>query len=112
MVGFSQPTFFPDASLVNVIEDVRRQLSLGLETLVSEYQEEHLAGAFTSHEVITVATSEAVSRGARILQYWFDLDGIGPQGTKRSTYGYGCVHTARLLKSVTDILRPKNQGEN
>jgi hypothetical protein len=96
-VGFSLPTFHTEQTYGNVVEDVRVQLAKVIQTLVSSYYEERTTNRYQSLEAMTVATTEAVSKGVVVTHYWYDKLGKGPRGTKRSTYGYGCVYPMDLL---------------
>ena len=100
-VGFSLPTFHADRTFQGVVEDIRVQLALVLETFVSSYFEELATTRGQAFEAITVATNDAVSKGAIVTHYWFDRDGQGPIRQERSTYGYGCVYPVDVLTNTT-----------
>lgn len=103
-VGFSLPTFHPDKTFVIVVEDVRAQVARVLETLVSSYYEELSTDKYQVIEAMTVATTEALSKGAVVTDFWYDRDGIGPYGHKRTTYGWGCVYPVDvMLESVQAV---------
>lgn len=103
-VGFSLPTFHPDKTLDNVVEDIRWQLAEVLHTFVSSYYEELTTTRSQTFEAMTLATTQAVSKGAVVTDYWYDRDGIGPVGKKRSTYGYGCVYPVDVLQSSATVV--------
>lgn len=113
-VGFSLPTFHPEKTFENVVEDVRAQLSKALRSLVASYHEELTTDRFQYVEMMTLATTEAVSKGAVVTDFWYDRDGKGHFKKKRSTYGRGCVYPVDLMKkslaSVEQQL-PKNVVE-
>jgi hypothetical protein len=99
-VGFSLPTFHPDKTFDVVVEDVRSQLAEVLQTLVSSYYEELTTNRYQLFEMMTVASTQAVSKGAIITAFWYDRDGIGPFQRKRTTYGWGCVYPVDVMKSA------------
>jgi hypothetical protein len=98
-VGFSLPTFHPDKTFDVVVEDIRSQLADVLQTLVSSYYEELSSHRYQLYEMMTVATTQAISKGAIVTSYWYDRDGIGPFRRKRSTYGWGCVYPVDVMKT-------------
>lgn len=98
-IGFSLPTFHPDKTFQKVVEDVRWQLSEVIKTFVSTYFEELTTTRFQAMESMTLATTEGVSKGVIVTHYWYDRDGSGPVGEKRSTYGLGCVYPVEILVS-------------
>src|SRR5690606_3292036 len=95
--GFSLPTFHPDKTFENVAEDIRWQLAEVIQTFVSSYYEELSAERSAGIEAMTLATTEAVAKGAVVTDYWYDRDGIGPLRKERSTYGYGCVYPVEVV---------------
>ena len=111
-VGYSLPTFYTEKMFVGVVEDVRQQLSTVLQTLVSSYMRDHIqekSGRTTRQliQLMLAATTEAVSKGALVTHYWYDRDGIGPFGTKRTTYGWGCVYPIDVLRSTAEAVEEK-----
>ncbi len=103
-VGFSLPTFHPDKTFVVVVEDVRAQLAHVLTTLVSSYYEELTTTRYQYVEAMTVATTQAISKGAIVTDFWYDRAGIGPFGRKRTTYGWGCVYPVDvMLKTIENV---------
>ncbi len=96
-VGFTLPMFHPDKTFLGVVEDIRAQLAKVIQTFVSSYSEDFSDERGNSVMAMTVATTDAVSKGAVVTHYWYDRDGIGPSGTKRSTYGYGCVYPVQII---------------
>ncbi|MEL6340049.1 MAG: hypothetical protein AAFQ65_09080 [Myxococcota bacterium] len=96
-VGFSMPMFHPDKTFGAVVEDVRVKLAQVIRTLVSNYYEELTINDHTYQEMITVASTEAVSNGVIVTDYWYDQDGIGPFSRRRSTYGWGCIYPVDVL---------------
>jgi hypothetical protein len=99
-VGFSLPTFHPAKTFDVVVEDVRSQLAEVLQTLVSSYYEELTTNRHQLFEMMTVASTQAISKGAIITAFWYDRDGIGPYRRKRTTYGWGCVYPVDVMKSA------------
>jgi len=110
-VGFSLPTFFPEKTFEVVVEDVRAQLAEVLQTLVSQYSEEITNDHQSAFEMMTVATTQAISKGAIVTDYWYDEDGQGPNKKKRSTYGWGCVYPVDVMKQTAKALE-KELPEN
>jgi len=110
-VGFSLPTFHPDKTFDVVVEDVRSQLAMVLQTLVSSYHEELTTDRYQLFEMMTVATTQAVSKGAIITAFWHDRDGIGPFNKKRTTYGWGCVYPVDVMKRSIEAVE-KQLPEN
>ncbi len=96
-VGYSLPMFFADKTFESVVEDVRIQLAEVIQTLVASYYEELVSERSASYEAMTVATTEAVSKGAVVTDFWYDRDGIGPNKQPRSTYGFGCVYPVQVI---------------
>ncbi|MBI5510038.1 MAG: hypothetical protein HY903_14875 [Deltaproteobacteria bacterium] len=103
-VGFSLPTFNPENTFEVVVEDVRTQLALVLQTLVSSYSEELTTDRSTALEMMTVATTQAVSKGAIVTDFWYDDDGLGPYRKRRTTYGWGCVYPVDVMRKSVDSL--------
>jgi hypothetical protein len=97
-IGFSSPMFHADKTFVGVVEDIRGQLSRVLQTLVSSYYEELTTTRGAAYEAMTVATTDAISKGAIVTHYWYDRDGRGPIKQKRSTYGWGCIYPVEVLE--------------
>ncbi len=103
-VGFSLPTFHPDKTFEVVVEDIRGQLAHVLETLVSSYTEELTTKGYQLYEQMTVASTQAISKGAIVTDFWYDRDGKGPNHHKRSTYGWGCIYPVDvMLKAVESV---------
>ncbi|MEM6734164.1 MAG: hypothetical protein AAF658_21555, partial [Myxococcota bacterium] len=107
-VGFSLPTFHPDKTFEAVVEDVRVQLAKVIETLVSSYYEELTTARGTRtksyQELMTVASTQAVSNGVIVTDYWYDERGIGPFGRRRTTYGWGCVYPVDVLSATLNAV--------
>jgi len=103
-VGFSLPTFHPDKTFDVVVEDVRSQLAFVLQTLVSSYHEELTTDSYQLFEMMTVATTQAISKGAIITAFWYDRDGIGQFKRKRTTYGWGCVYPVDVMKKAVESI--------
>ena len=103
-VGFSLPTFHPDKTFDVVVEDVRSQLAEVLQTLVSSYHEELTTARYQLYELMTVATTQAISKGAIITAFWYDRDGIGPFRRKRTTYGIGCVYPVDVMTKAVEAV--------
>ncbi|MEK7703989.1 MAG: hypothetical protein AAB426_03455 [Myxococcota bacterium] len=115
-VGFSQPMFFPEKTFDSVVEDVRGQLAIVVETLVSSYYEELTTARSQAIESMTVANTKAMSEGVVVTHFWYDAKGIGPVKQERSTYGWGCVYpVAALQKNVAaapkGVKTPPTVGE-
>lgn len=98
-VGYSQPTFQPEMTFANVIEDVRTQLATTVSSLVSNYFEELSQTNRVAVESMTVSSSQAVAKGVVVTRFWYDANGIGPQKRKRSTYGYGCAYPLEIVQA-------------
>ena len=103
-VGFSLPTFHPDATFEGVVEDVRVQLSTVIETLVSSYSEELTNNRNTFVEMMTVASTQAIAKGVVVSNYWYDRDGRGPFKKTRSTYGWGCIYPMEVLQQSLAVV--------
>ena len=110
-VGFSLPTFHPEKTFQGVVEDIRGQLAEVLETFVSTYYEERSTERGQWVEAMTLATTEAVSKGAVVTDYWYDRDGIGPSQKKRSTYGWGCVYPVSIIQQSSSALAERAPPE-
>lgn len=110
-VGFSQPTFHSDKTFEAVVEDIRVKLSTTLKGLVSSYYEElaveRNGKSALAQQLITVATSDAVSKGVVVTDYWYDANGIGPYTQRRTTYGWGCVYPVEVIQSTIDKVEEK-----
>jgi len=106
-VGFSAPMFFADKTFEAVVEDVRGQLALVLETLVSQYSEELTNNRNAAYETMTVASTQAIAKGVIVTSFWFDNGGIGPFKQKHTTYGRGCVYPMDVIKSSIKALEQK-----
>jgi hypothetical protein len=99
-IGYSEPTFFADKTFDAVVDDVRGQLALVVQTLVSSYYEELSNGSTDLAQQMTVASTDALSKGVIVTHYWHDLEGIGPYHHKHTTYGWGCVYPVDVLKTT------------
>lgn len=99
-VGFSQPMFFPEKTFDAVVEDVRSQLAIVVETLVSTYYEELTTAKYQAIESMTVASTTAMSEGVVVTHFWYDAKGRGPVKQERSTYGWGCVYPVAVLQKT------------
>ncbi|MBI3180134.1 MAG: hypothetical protein HYZ27_10760, partial [Deltaproteobacteria bacterium] len=74
------------------------------ETLVSSYTEDLTTKGYQIYEQMTVASTQAISKGAIVTDFWYDRDGKGPNRHKRSTYGWGCVYPVDvMLKAVESV---------
>jgi len=104
-VGYSLPTFYPDKTFTNVVEEIRIQLSKVIQTLVSSYHEDATNRYGSLIEAITVASTDAISRGAVVSHYWYDKAGIGPFGTKGSTYGWGCIYPLDVVTKAVQTVQ-------
>ena len=112
-VGYSLPVFFADHTFTNVEKDVRLQLSTVVTTLVSSFFEDHQAGDRSHMESMVVASTEAVIQGAVVSHYWFDRIGVGPQATRNTTYGWGCVYPVEIVtRAVTQTAKQETPQEN
>lgn len=98
-VGFSLPTFHPEKTFERVVEDVRGQLAQVVETLVSSYYEELATTRSHLYEMMTVASTEALAKGVIVTHFWFDANGVGPNGKPRTTYGWGCIYPVDVVRS-------------
>jgi hypothetical protein len=113
-VGFSLPTFHAENTFEVVIEDIRAQLAEVLQTLVSSYSEDLSTETTTIVEMMTVASTQAISKGAVVTDFWYDEHGIGPYSKRRTTYGWGCVYPIEVMKKTVQSLEkelPKNTVE-
>ena len=110
-VGFSLPTFHAENTFEVVIEDIRSQLAQVLQTLVSSYTEDLSTEKATAVEMMTVASTQAVSKGAVVTDFWYDEHGVGPFQKKRTTYGWGCVYPIEVMKKTVESLQ-KELPEN
>ncbi|MBN1962239.1 MAG: hypothetical protein JW841_14990 [Deltaproteobacteria bacterium] len=106
-VGFSMPTFFADNTFEAVVEDIRSQLAEVVETLVSQYTEEITSNRSQTIKMMTVATTQAISKGVVVTDFWYDRDAIGPQKQQRSTYGWGCVYPVDIMKQSIAAIEEK-----
>ena len=104
-VGYSLPTFYPDKTFTNVVEEIRIQLSKVIQTLVSSYHEDATNRYGSLIEAITVASTDAISRGAVVSHYWYDKAGVGPFGTKGSTYGWGCIYPLDVVTQAVQTVQ-------
>jgi hypothetical protein len=111
-VGFSLPMFFADNTFASVVEDIRAQLAYVLETLVSQYSEELTTTRFQAFEMMTVASTQAISKGAVVTDFWFDRDGRGPRQQKRSTYGFACVYPVDIIQQSLAAVQDKVPDQN
>jgi hypothetical protein len=110
-VGFSLPMFFADKTFEGVVEDVRGQLAEVIETLVSSYYEELTNDKQMAIEAMTVATTQALSKGVIVTDFWYDRDGIGPNRRARSTYGLGCVYPMDIIETSLAAVEEKLPDE-
>jgi hypothetical protein len=108
-VGFSLPMFFADNTFEAVIEDIRAQLARVIQTLVSQYSEELSSERSEAVELMTVASTQAVSKGAIVTRFWYDRDGRGPEHHERTTYGWGCVYPVDVLEQSLTAVQDKIQ---
>jgi hypothetical protein len=99
-VGYSEPAFFADHTFDAVVNDVRGQLAQVVQTLVSSYYEELSDGRRDLVQQMTVASTDALSKGVIVTHYWHDAQGIGPYHRKHTTYGWGCVYPVDVLKTT------------
>jgi len=104
-VGFSLPMFHPDKTFQAVVEDIRTQLAMVLQTFVSSYYEELATNRGAAYEAMTMATTDMVSKGAVVTHYWYDRDGKGPNKKTRSTYGWGCVYPVDVLLRSVEVVQ-------
>ena len=106
-IGFSGPTFYPDQTFSNVVRAIRLQLKDDIRTLVSSYQEDRANRHGVIIEAITVASTEAISKGAVVSHYWYDKLGIGPFTQKESTYGWGCIYPVDVVAKAIGAVQKK-----
>ena len=57
--------------------------------------------------MMTVATTQAISKGVVVTDFWFDRDGRGPDLKARSTYGWGCVYPVEIMKQSVAAVEKK-----
>ncbi|MEM6531463.1 MAG: hypothetical protein AAF654_02505 [Myxococcota bacterium] len=115
-VGFSLPMFHPDKTFEAVVEDVRIKLAKTIEGLVSSYYEElaieRNGRSALAQELITVATTDAVSNGVIVTDYWYDDHGIGPYAQRRTTYGWGCVYPVDVMQATLNMVQEQAPPED
>ena len=112
-VGYSLPVFFADHTFTHVEKDVRLQLSTVVTTLVSSFFEDRQAGERSHVESTVVASTQAVIKGAVVSHYWFDRHGVGPQATRNTTYGWGCVYPVEIVtRAVIQTEKQESPGVN
>lgn len=99
-VGYSMPAFFADQTFQTVVDDVRGQLTDTVQTLVSSYYQELSNAKYDLSEEMTVATTNAISKGAIVVTFWHDRDGMGPFKQKLTTYGWGCIYPMDIVHST------------
>ncbi|MBI2378880.1 MAG: hypothetical protein HYV07_33100 [Deltaproteobacteria bacterium] len=107
-VGFSQPTFYVEQTLGNVVDDIRGQLLEKAKSLVMDAFEDTLTCKDAScrafiHDTLA-ATTEAISKNVVITSLWYDRRGIGPNHAKRTGYGYGCVYPIKAMSLATQAI--------
>lgn len=105
-VGYSDPTFQPENTFANVVDDVRAQLATTMKTLVANSFEELTTERSQYIESVTASSNEALAKGVVVTKFWFDVKGKGPRAVKRSTYGLGCVYPMDIVASslaVTEL---------
>jgi hypothetical protein len=96
-VGYSDPTFQPENTFENVVEDVRTQLAQTVDGLVASSFQNLSTDKSEMVESLTAESSTAVAKGVVITRFWFDPKGNGPERRKRSTYGFGCVYPMDIV---------------
>lgn len=99
-VGYSMPAFFADQTFQTVVDDVRGQLTDTVQTMVSSYFQELSTAQADLSEEMTVATTNAISKGAIVVTFWYDRDGTGPYKQKLTTYGWGCIYPMDIVHST------------
>lgn len=110
-IGFSLPTFHQDKTFGVVIEDIRSQLADRIKTFIVSHFEDISNERGTYIRAITIATHDAISKGAVVTHYWYDRDGIGPFKHKRSTYGFGCVYPVTIVQRSVNESKALDQDE-
>ena len=79
---------------------------------MSQYSEEITTNRSQTIEMMTVASTQAISKGAIVTDFWFDRDGHGPYRQPRSTYGWGCVYPVDILQQSIAAVEEKIDDPN
>tara|TARA_B100000315_G_scaffold213335_2_gene211226 strand:- start:5413 stop:5901 length:489 start_codon:yes stop_codon:yes gene_type:complete len=108
-VGASEPTFYKDDAKEYAAENARKELarSLNLEIkniivdIATEKGSSMDEGTFM--EVSSWATS-VVLRESRIIEYWYNEEGVVSHGRKGITYALACMPTDSTIKEISNKL--------
>ena len=110
-VAFQQSMYHPEEMYEPLAENIRTQLMGQTRSWVlSEFSQELQCREGSSQRCKTVvdelveAVNEGISRGVVLTAVWLDAKGRGPQRSKQTAYGWGCVFDRAALEKARERL--------
>jgi len=109
-VGMVGPTYFKEDAREYAADDARNELAKSIsskvESIILLIEKESNVYVDEAYRVnATSWSTDIVLTGSTILSYWYDVQGIGPNRVKNSTYALAVIPKEDLIGELNSFLQ-------